>query len=214
MAAALGAGDAGISLASIEAWSDLAPHAHEVQLYEADATLIAGVGRFLGAALGSGAPAVVLATKAHRDALTTRLAACGLDVALAAGHARYVSLDAGEVLAQIMVDGQPDAGRFGEIVGGLLDRTQAAAERDHPPMAVYGELVALLCAEGRPDAAIRLEQLWNDLARTRAFDLRCGYPLAVFGRAADGAPLQRICAAHSRVLPAESYSAAASEDER
>jgi PAS domain S-box-containing protein len=75
-------------------------------------------------------------------------------------------------------------------------------------------MVALLWADGKHDAALRLEALWNDLQTSHAFVLLCGYPMHGFGGEAFAQPLIDVCAAHSRVIPAESYSALTDTDER
>jgi signal transduction histidine kinase len=75
-------------------------------------------------------------------------------------------------------------------------------------------MVALLWAQGKCDAAIQLEQLWNDLAVTYSFDLRCAYPMSLFGRAGDSELFAKVCATHSHVIPAESYTSLSGEDER
>jgi signal transduction histidine kinase len=75
-------------------------------------------------------------------------------------------------------------------------------------------MVALLWAEGKREAALRLEHLWNDLAQTHAFSLRCAYPLRFFGRVGDAESIGAICAVHSGVIPAESYTALCDEEER
>jgi PAS domain S-box-containing protein len=71
-----------------------------------------------------------------------------------------------------------------------------------------------LWAEGNPEAAIRLEELWNHLARTHSFSLRCAYPITNFNRDEDGEPFLKICAAHSAVIPDESYTALSTNEER
>ncbi len=67
---------------------------------------------------------------------------------------------------------------------------------------------------GKSDAALHLEQLWNDLAQTQSFSLRCAYPIASFSRESDGGPFLKICAAHSEVIPDESYTSLPSSEER
>src|SRR4029434_1895112 len=79
---------------------------------------------------------------------------------------------------------------------------------------VFGEMVALLWAEGNMDAALQLEMLCNDLVTLHPFSLLCAYPLRGFTQATHAQPLLTICAAHSHVIPAESYTALASPDER
>src|SRR2546429_3920731 len=112
-----------------------------------------------------------------------------------------------------MLDGIPDVVRFRAVIGGVLEQAKAAVG-DRARAAIFGEMVALLWAAGKRDAAIRLEQLWNDLAQTHALNLRCAYPLSFFGRAGHGEHMGQICAVHSRVIPAESYTALSTDEER
>jgi signal transduction histidine kinase len=109
-----------------------------------------------------------------------------------------------------MIDGQPEPGRFHEVIGGLI----AKAADGRPRVRAYGEMVALLWADGNRDAAIRLEELWNDLGRTRPFSLFCAYPMSGFGGEELVEPLASVCTSHSRVIPAESYTALADPDAR
>jgi signal transduction histidine kinase/ActR/RegA family two-component response regulator len=75
-------------------------------------------------------------------------------------------------------------------------------------------MVSLLWADGKCDEAIRLEGFWNRLQEVQPFLLFCGYPLSSFASHAQAQPLGDVCAAHSRVIPAESYIALANDDER
>lgn len=187
---------------------------HSVQFYEDDAVLLDELSRFIGSALGAGDAGVVIATPEHRGKLAERLTACGLDLALATRQGRYVALDASEVMVEFLVDGWPDPARFDDSIGGIIARARVAAVGERPRVAVFGEMVALLWAEGRSDAALRLEQLWNDLARSHAFSLRCAYPMRFFNQAADGKPLERVCAEHAQVIPVESYTVLPDDDAR
>ncbi|HEV3316317.1 MAG TPA: PAS domain S-box protein [Candidatus Angelobacter sp.] len=189
-------------------------HGHTVQFYRDAAFLLEGLGRFIGSALGAGDSSVVIATKAHRDGLVQHLKARGLDLSLAANQGRYLSLDAAETLAKFMRNGSLDASRFAEVVGSVLARARAAAQGEQSRVAAFGEMVALLWAEGKTEAAIRLEQLWNDLAQSHSFHLHCAYPIAAFGQVADGDLIEKVCAAHSRVIPLESYTSLASDEDR
>jgi signal transduction histidine kinase len=195
-------------------WGDSHSHAHSVQFYGDDAFLIDDLTRFLGSALGGGSACVVIATKAHRNQLARRLKSLGLDIGFAARQGRYISLDAAETLSKFMLDGKPDAAHFSEVVGAVLARAAVSAEGEPPRVAAFGEMVALLWAEGNCEAALHLEQLWNDLSSTHSFDLHCAYPMSLFPQAEDGRPIENICAAHSHVVPTESYTSLVSEDER
>ena len=200
----------GEALVSGPPWPDLGTLPHSMQVYEADAHLIEVVSHFTGAGLAAGEAVVVIATASHRDLLDARLRAQGVEVAPARAQEQYVLLDAAETLAQFMVDGCPDPPRFRAVVGGIIARVGRRA----PRVRAFGEMVALLWTDGRRDAALRLEVLWNDLATRHAFSLVCAYPLRDFARADQAAQLHTLCAAHSHVLPAESYPALASPDAR
>lgn len=191
-------------------WHDVGPTEHFVQFYEADAVLVEAVADYIGAALGAGEAGIVVATPSHRMDVEARLAARGLDLAAARASGSYVPLDAAETLARFMVDGEPDPDQFVQVVGGIIGR---AAEGGRPVRA-FGEMVALLAAEGHVEAAIRLEGLWNQLRVHQPFALFCAYPMDRLGGEALAALVGDVCAAHSRVIPAESYNALATADDR
>ena len=201
-------------MAPLVHWADHQNPAHVVQFYGDDGFLLDELSRFIGTALGAGESAVVIATKEHRDGLAQRLKMWGLDTTWPATQGRYVAMDAAETLAKFMLDGWPDAARFAEVMGGLIERVRVASGSETRRGAAFGEMVALLLMEGKADAAIRLEELWNDLARTHAFALRCAYPMSSFCRGEHGDLLLKICDKHSAVIPGESYTALVSEDER
>src|SRR2546425_5008851 len=162
--------------------------AHSVQFYADDGFLIDRLASFIGAALGDGNAAIVIATGAHREGLAERLAARGLDLSRAAAEGRYAALDAAETLATFMVDGRPNAARFADRIGHVIGQAAAAATGERARVAAFGEMVAPLWAAGQSEAALELERLWNDLARTHTFDLHCAYPIGLFPQAADGDP--------------------------
>jgi signal transduction histidine kinase/ActR/RegA family two-component response regulator len=123
---------------------------------------------------------------------------------------RYVSLDAAETLSKFTFDGALDPQVFARVVGDIITRASLAGRR----VRIYGEMVALLWAEGDHDAAIRLEGLWNELRESHPFSLFCGYPMSGFGGESFAEPLSRVCAGHTRVIPAESYTTLADADGR
>jgi len=189
-------------------------HAHLVQFYGEDRFLIDELTQFIGAALGAGSSAVVIATKGHEESLAQKLKEQGLDLEKLIASGRYVALDAAEILSKIMADGLPDTARFSEVIGGVLARAASAAQDPNRRVVAFGEMVALLWAEGKPEAAIRTEKLWNQLARAYSFSLRCAYPMQGFCREEHADSLERICAEHSAFIPDESYREPASEEER
>jgi signal transduction histidine kinase len=199
---------------AVAGWGEPGQRAHTVQFYGEDISLVEELSGFIGAALGAGDAAVVIATKEHRDGLAQRLQSLGFDTAKAFEQARYVPLDAAETLAKFMLDGRPDAALFTEIIGGVLGQAAAAAVGKIPRVAAFGEMVALLWAQGNAQAAVRLEQLWNQLAQTFPLFLRCAYPMSGFHREDHGESFQQICAEHSHVIPVESYTALINDEQR
>jgi PAS domain S-box-containing protein len=202
------------TLAPMTLWHEEDQTRHIVQFYTEDSFLLDSVSRFLGTALGAGDAAVVVATSEHRSQLAQRLQARGLDTLAMAQKGRYIALDAQQTLTKFLVDGHPDPGAFAEIVGHVITQAHAAAEGESSRVAIFGEMVALLWAEKKPDAAIELEHLWNELAKAQSFSLHCAYALKNFEREEHGEPLLKICQAHSRVIPSESYTALLTDEER
>src|SRR5215213_3299687 len=191
--------------------SDMHAAEHVVRFYEADASLLDAVATFCAGAILADGAALVVATPEHRAGIAERLRARRL---LDAGdnHDSYCSLDAAETLSQFMVDGEVDASRFMEVIGGAISRSAERGRR----VRVFGEMVSLLVADGYPAAALRLEELWNDLQARHmpAFSLFCAYPMDHFGGEAHQDLFSDVCAVHSQIVPAESYMALPTADDR
>ena len=191
------------------------PHtAHSVQFYEDDAFLLDSLTKLIGTALVAGDAAIVIATPAHREALTRRLHARGLDLEVANRAGRYQAIDAAGTLAGLMAHGAPNPARFYSFMGSLLSSIPLTAEGKPPRIVLYGEMVTLLCSQGNLAVALKLEQLWNDLARFHSFHLHCAYPMKSFSQEGQSQAFLNICAEHSHVVPTENYTAIAGEDDR
>jgi PAS domain S-box-containing protein len=78
----------------------------------------------------------------------------------------------------------------------------------------FGEMVSLLAAQGCGEAALQVEQLWTALAKRIPFSLHCAYQMDSFSSDRAGDLFSRVCAEHSGVTPAESYSELATRAER
>lgn len=188
---------------------------HVVQFYKDDAVLMDACARFIGRALEAGDAAVMIATRAHREGIAERLTAEGIDAAQARQQGRLMMLDAEEMLEKFMVDGAPDAGRFEETIGDVIEQVRAATsnpEKAH--VAAFGEMVAVLWNRKDRRAAIDLERLWNGLAKKREFSLHCAYPMSGFAHGEDGEAFLQVCAEHTGVIPTETYTNLAGEQER
>lgn len=182
-------------------WSVMTDGAHFVQFYEEDAYLLDAVGDYIGAALRAGEAGIVITTKLHRDGIEQRLRLAGLDVDAAHAGGQYVVHDAFETLAHFLVDGVPDPDRFTEVIGEII----TTAARSHSRVRIFGAMVALLVADGNYDATLQLERLWNELQRQLPFSLFCAYPMDHAGGEALVDLFNAINAAHTHVIPAESY---------
>jgi signal transduction histidine kinase len=197
-------------LAPRSGWDEPRGDGHLVQFYESDDFLLDTLSDFLAAGLEEGDSCLVVAKSERREGLDARLRARGHDPEAERQRGRLVTLDAAETLSGFMVGDAPEPSRFQEAVGGLIERVSAGGRR----VRVFGEMVALLWADGRCDAALSLEALWNGLQKSRPFTLFCAYPMSCFGGDPQAGPLAHVCAEHSRVIPAESYTAHAGADER
>jgi hypothetical protein len=172
---------------------------HVVSVYEDDTALVSAITDFLGAALATGSPVLVVATPAHTRAVAMALTEGGIDLAAAVDSGMYRTADAASLLASFLVDGAPDPARFEAAVGTLV---REHATRGTGRLHAFGEMVALLWDDGAVTAALELEALWNGLLSEEPFSLLCGYPQ----RLLDAEGQSQVCAHHDDVLepaPAE-----------
>jgi signal transduction histidine kinase/CheY-like chemotaxis protein len=210
-ATALNTGDISVTaLAPYPDWSAMGESEHFVQFYETETFLLNSLADFIGTGLDAGDACIVVATGAHREELERQLQARGLDTEAKRAAGLYLSLDAAETLSSFMVEGSPEPVRFAEVVGRIISRAAEGGRR----VRIFGEMVELLRAEGNFDAAIRLEQLWNEQSKMHPFQLFCAYPLSGFAGESLAESLGHVCAGHTRVFPAESYSGLTDTDER
>ncbi|MBV9659863.1 MAG: MEDS domain-containing protein [Acidimicrobiales bacterium] len=164
--------------------------AHVVGFYTDDHELVDRVTECLFDGVSTGHRALVVVTAAHRCQLEERLADQGASRADADGMVRFV--DAAATLAQFMVDGVPDSGRFASVIGTLIDTGGGG------PVRVYGEMVQLLWEAGNVNAALQLEGLWNDLAADHDFSLYCAYRSDTVSIA--GGDREAVCRLHSALV--------------
>jgi hypothetical protein len=180
---------------------------HFVQFCESDEFLVHSVSGFIGSALNRGEAGIVVATRSHREQIERALVDLGLDLGAMEAEGRFVSLDAGDTLKRLCVNGWPDESLFRSVVGGLLTRMSSQGWR----IRAFGEMVVLLVESGQRDAALRLEDLWNGMAKDHRFSLFCAYPVSAD---LDASALNAVCRHHSGVIPGESYSALDSAGDR
>ena len=202
------------SVAASGNWLELDRSPHGIQFYSGEGFLLDSLSRFVSTALEAGDSCLILATEAHKDGLAERLKARGVNTDRAAKKGRYVTVDAFQVLAQLIVGGKLSKTRFDSFIREIVLPLNAAAESKMKRVAVGGEIVGLLWAEGKEEAAIELERIWNEMAAQGSYCLRCFYPLASFSDPRQNELFLKLCAEHASVIPYESHSAPIAEEER
>ena len=191
-----------------------AGHRHVVQFYRDGQVPASDAAHHLGATLGAGGSAVIVATHRHIKQIIHCLQETGLNTDVLSNHGRLVVFDANTVLPSLMPDGQPDEARFREVIERPIARAAAAATSAEPRVAVYGELVMLLAGAGRHEAAVALERMWNRLLERQPVRLYCAYRIDSFAETKNGMAIGQICAEHDHVVPVEDYSQLESDEER
>jgi PAS domain S-box-containing protein len=190
-------------------WGEARPHSHLVQFYEDDSFLIDSLARWFGEGLRAGDACVFIGTDGHRCSLEKRLTGKGIALDIVRAQGRFRCLDADRTLSNFMVDEWPDEALFIRTIEGVLGAMSKRAN-----IRAFGEMVALLWKVGKREAAIRLEEIWNSFMEKHALSLCCAYPIASFSSDADSSLFLKVCAEHTPVLPAESYSALTTPAER
>ena len=121
------------------------PGAHALQLFERETFLADVIARYVGAGLGAGDAAVVIATPANRASLAEALQQRSFDVPTLRAQGRLILLDAQGTLDLLLHDGAFERERFVATLSPLL----AAAKRSVQPcgsVRAFGEMVLLLRA--------------------------------------------------------------------
>ena len=175
----------------------LASHRHEVVFYSSDAVLVGTFSRFIAGALAVGNVVIVLVTEAHDQRIRHRLRASHVDVARAIREQRYLLVNPSELLATVMVGGQPDPTRFANAADDLLTEAARRIASPHARVAACGECAPSLWAHGEIEAALHLEHLWDGLVKSRQLDTLCAYPL--IAREESLHAVRSLCAEHTAV---------------
>jgi len=170
---------------------------HKAAFHPDDASLVDDFTRFIELALKMQNPVIVIATESHRTNLRQRLQANGRDMATAIQQGTYISLDADDMLSEVMVNDWPDPTRFLNVASDLILKAAKAAKGKHFRVAACGECARSLIVQGKPEAAIQLEHLWDKLARSHHIDILCGYLLHDFQTGESSPIFERICVPHS-----------------
>jgi hypothetical protein len=148
---------------------------------------------------------VILATDDHQHVLAQELRCRGIDVEACVRRGRYVTIDAAEILSELLLNNEPDFRRFRKRISRALAGVNGVGPVRNPRAMVYGELVSLLWEKRQSKAVLMLEELWEDLAREFSFSLFCGYSIAEFAEPEAEEVYVEICTVHSTVIPSDQY---------
>lgn len=183
---------------------------HAVRFYADDVSFFDELTDFVCGVVRSHEPVIMVATEQHCELICNMLTNKGCDP----GRQGVVLLDAESTLNRFMIDNQPDAMRFRDIMVRTFARARGGYGRNEQRVTIFGEMVAVLWGQGNPKAALELEELWNDFGRTQRFSLICAYPAKLFEGSEHWDAFSKLCETHGSVLPDERYGALKSDDER
>ena len=183
---------------------------HRVGFFERQPFLIESIVTFVLPALRAGQMGVVATTPEQHEQITRVLAASGLDVDASLKRGDFLQVTPDDALAELMVDGEIDPGRFRAFAGALL----AIADERDCEIRITGDLASQLWRRGDPAGALVLESLWNTLPDAHPFEMLCMYPTWLFDSDAVTEDFVALCELHTDVIPDESYSHLADPVER
>jgi hypothetical protein len=189
----------------MSSWTELLerpePKQHVVQLYGRDDQLLTRhVGQYLAEGLRRGDGLVLIATRAHTEAIVRGLREEGDACVAAVADGCFLILDAEDTLAQFMVGGQLRWELFDEVVGTAVRGLQARAPGGN--LRAFGEMVGVLWSAGQTTAAVELEEFWNHLLEDHDVSLFCAYPIDVFHGECEKEAFKALAAAHTHVYAA------------
>lgn len=174
-------------------WKDIAPKDHVLQVYESETVFLNALTGFVLGGFKTNETVVIIATKAHLEALNAKLRTYGTNIDRLVYEDLYIPLDADETLKEFMVDGHPDEHKFNRTISLLMARAHARKRS----IRAFGEMVAILWAAGNHHATITLEHLWNRFCSHQSLCLFCAYPKAIF---TGNESVMHVCNTHSKLI--------------
>jgi MEDS: MEthanogen/methylotroph, DcmR Sensory domain len=175
---------------------------HIVQLYDDEAFLAQSAAHFVAEGLRRGESAALIGTQPRWQALTQRLQMGNIDVDSAVRRSQLAFFDATFVVERCMNGASVERERFTET----LDIILSLMARDYPSVRVFNELADLLWAQKKPDAALALEALLGELETAQPVSFLCACRLDCLDSAAYDGTLQRVCQAHTHLMPGRNTS--------
>ena len=171
-----------------------------IRFYNAEESLYDAISSFILPSFFSNEhAAVIVATKAHLEALDLYLRQQNLVPELLRKREQMFLAPAELILEQLMPNGIVEEKVFFDYFGPLFGKLQ----KRYPKLLVYGELVNILCENGEHEKAHELEEVWESFLVGKNAALLCGYNLNAFAEDGLEDVFHRICRSHSHVTPTE-----------
>lgn len=170
------------------------PGQHLAHFYRHVEQMVQAACGYITDGLRRGEAVVIVATQVHWARMVGKLATIrGIDLVdtVASGQLRHI--DAEVVLDGLLENGMPDARRFHDRAGALVERSLGRFGN----VRIITELAGMLWASGNRAAALRLEELWNGLASRFPFTLLCTYRSDTLRTDGYNSALQDIYSAHA-----------------
>jgi len=123
----------------------------------------------IGASLGAGDCAVMIAAPTLQDVVDDRLRDHGIDVVALRRRGRYRTYTTSDVLSNLMSSGSLDGARLREVLGEIVTRAAAVTYR----VFAYSDLASTLEAAGNQAAAAQLTEFWQALPKNFSQPVRC-----------------------------------------
>jgi DNA-binding NarL/FixJ family response regulator len=184
---------------SLTSLSTVAANGHVVQFHTNDDDYLDDVSDLIAATLRSGEQVALLTSKAHGIAVSERLQAGQVNVALLAERGQYLAQDSALAVSQVLVNGRIDRSRLAQAIEGLDQFRLAGPKGPRGRLTVVGDLSGSLYRNGQVEPACDLERIWNELTGPLPFFTVCGYAAHCFDPSGACDNLANVCAAHTAV---------------
>jgi hypothetical protein len=172
---------------------------HTLQFYPDDAFLLDGLENSITRAIKGGNAFICVLTKTHAAGLAKLFELRGHDMAIPIEQARYILMDADEVVSAVMPDGKFEKGHFSELFSPALVKAKSAIRPRSSNITFFGEGVAVAWARGAHKEAVRWERAADALSDPSIASVGCCYPTGAFDGHRDNADYNLICGAHTSV---------------
>jgi hypothetical protein len=187
-------------------WKELlgppAPGSHFLQMYDCDAFLAAAVAHFVAEGMQRGEAVLLSGTQGHLASLRAHLARLDLDVDAAQRRGQLTFGNVEDVLASLTASGPLRKEDFSALIDQALDATRARG----PWSGVrwWAEFANTVHAAGDEACALRIEECAAAAVARHGITIFCSALFDRFDARAYPA-LERLCCAHTHVIPAKDY---------